>query len=49
MTEYDAFVDYCEDNGLDHEAEDFYAWQEDQRARSEAHQEDLDYMAYEGN
>lgn len=27
---YDYFVDYCEDHGLDHESEDFWAWYHEQ-------------------
>lgn len=44
--DHDAFVDYCDENGLDPEVEDFYAWREEQidRAEDAAAERAIDYM-----
>lgn len=34
-TAWDYFVDWCEENGFDPEAEDFEQWKEDQREMAE--------------
>lgn len=46
MTEYDAFIDYCESEGLDPEEEDFDAWRYEQimRAEDAAAERFMDHM-----
>ena len=35
LTDWDYFIDYCDENDLDPEEEDFDAWRDEQRDRAE--------------
>ena len=43
---WDYFLDYCEENDLDPEAEDFEQWKEDQREAAEERASEAAWDAY---
>ena len=45
-SEWDEWIDYCDENDLDPEVEDFYAWRDEQRDRADdaAAERYLDYL-----
>lgn len=42
-TEYDAFIDYCYENDLDPEVEDFHDWRDRERERWIEREDDLSF------
>lgn len=46
-SEWDEWIDYCDENGLDPEVEDFYAWRDEQREAAEEAAAERAREAYE--